>query len=506
MAVKTKETKVPIEQGTKRFSDLTDDELMALAQVNEVALGRELVKQSFYQFILEFWDEIIPEKFIYNWHIEYLANELQELAERVFLGLPRLHDLIINVSPGTTKSTLASIMFPGWVWTRMPTARFIGASYASALSMDHSRRTRDLVTCEKYRLWFPEINLRWDQAAKSYFMNRQGGSRFSTGVGSAVVTGMHGHFLVVDDPLNPNEAVSELELKSANRWMSETLPTRKVDKELVPTILIMQRLHQDDPAQNMLDRADDENKVRWICLPAEETEDIHPVELRNYYEDGLMDPVRLSRRVLNENRKALLEFGYAGQFLQRPVPLGGGMFKAGRIVVDTAPDKWRQRVRYWDKAASHDSGAYTVGALLGEDVEHRWWILDIVRGQWATNEREKRIKQTAQMDGRRIRVWIEQEPGSGGKDSAEWTIRNLAGYRVKADPVGRAEGNKALRAEPFSTQVNGGNVYMVRAEWNKELIGELTYFPYSKYKDQVDALSGAFNAMTKKKIRVGGAW
>jgi predicted phage terminase large subunit-like protein len=257
----------------------------------------------------------------------------------------------------------------------------------------------------------------------------------------------------------------------------------------------------------MLDRADKTNPVRHICLPGEitsESNNLKPKYVRSYYTNGLMDPERMNERVLREIRKSLGEFGYAGQILQSPVPLGGGMFKVGRLVLDTPPLKFKQRVRYWDKAASHDAGCYTVGALLGEDLTGRWWILDMVRGQWATNEREQRIKQTAQMDGKRIRIWVEQEPGSGGKDSAEWTLRNLAGYRAKADKVGASEGNKALRAEPFSDQVNCGNVSMVRAEWNKDLVSEMTYFPFSKYKDQIDALSGAFNAMTKKKIKIGG--
>lgn len=479
-------------EGPLRLSDM---------RLSEIAVASSLCKQSFFDFILEHWDSIIAETFVYNWHIEFLANEMQRVAERVFEGLPRLYDLVINISPGTTKSTIATIMFPAWVWTRMPTARFICASYASSLSMQHSLKGRDLVWSDRYRAYYPGIVLREDQATKTLFMNTQGGLRFSTGVGSAVVTGMHGHFLLVDDPLNPNEAASELELRAANRWMSETLPTRKVDKEVCPTILIMQRLHQDDPTQNMLDRSDSLNPVRHICLPAELTDIVKPKSLRKYYIGGLMDPKRLSKRVLDGYLKELGNYGYAGQLLQTPIPYGGGMFRVECVQIVTSPPKHiKQLVRFWDKAGTPGGGAFTVGTLMARAVDDTYWILDVRRGQWSSDAREVVIKSTAELDGYDVVIGLEQEPGSGGKESAEATVRNLAGWRVRID---RPTGDKAARADPFSVQLNAGNVRMLRAEWNKDWLNEYAYFPFSKYKDQVDSGSGAFNLLSRGRRRVG---
>jgi len=471
----------------------------ATDEYNEYEVLASLCRESFYDFIVEFWDEIIAELFVDNWHIEYIANELQIVAERVFEWKPKEYDLIINISPGTTKSTLCSIMFPAWVWIRLPSGRIIGGSYADTLAMDLSRKNRDLVMSPKYQRTFPNLRLRQDQKAKSHFVNTNGGSRYSFGV-SGTVTGMHAHFIIIDDPLNPNEAVSEVELENANRLMSETLFTRKIDKAITPTILIMQRLHQNDPTQHVLDTYE---TVRHICLPAESVDEIKPPDLKKYYVDGLMDPNRLSQKVLRENFKALGEFGYAGQFGQRPVPRGGAMFKPGRITVDTAPVRWKARIRYWDKAGTQNAGAYTAGVLMGKDMDDRFWILDVVRGRWAMEEREATIKNTAAIDGHQVRVWIEQEPGSGGKDQAMYTIKNLAGYRIQAEKVGSATGNKVSRAGPFADQVNSGNVYMITAGWNAEFLDEHRFFPASKYKDQVDAASGAFNKLVKGVIHVG---
>jgi predicted phage terminase large subunit-like protein len=466
--------------------------------ISKERLQASIYQESFYDFVQGFWDTVVPEPIVLNWHMQYICDELQTIAERVFRKEPKAYDLVINISPGTTKSTIASEMYPAWIWTRMPSVRFIGGSYAHLLALDLSRKSRMIIQSEKYRKLFPEIQLSDDQNTKSFFANTDGGARMAVGVCGSV-TGFHGHFIVIDDPLDPNGSFSEADLKTTNNWMRETLPTRKVDKEVVPTILIQQRLHENDSTGDWLERSK-EGDVKHICLPAELTPDVRPVELRENYIDGLMDPVRLSRAVLQRYENDLGAFGYACQFLQKAIPRGGGMFKVERILIDTPPGNFVGKVRYWDKAGTSGAGCYTVGVLMGRDCG-RFWILDVVRGQWDAHEREAVIKETAKRDGPRVQIVVEQEPGSGGKESAENTIRNLAGYRVKAD---RPTGDKVMRSDPFSAQVNGGNVRMVRAEWNADFINEMKYFPNSKYKDQADASSGAFASLNRKKIMVGG--
>jgi predicted phage terminase large subunit-like protein len=467
--------------------------------IDEITLASSICRDDFYFFVQEFWHTVIPETPIWNWHIKYLCKQLQAVAERVFRWEPKAYDLIINVPPGSTKSTLASVLFPAWCWTRMPTSRCIGGSHAHPLAMDLSLKNRDVVLSEKYRAYFPELSLRRDQQAKSHFKNTHGGTRYAVGVGGSV-TGMHGHFLLVDDPLDPEKAVSEAELKTANRWMTSTLPTRKVDKLVVPTILIMQRLHQNDCTGHLLDIED--LKVRHICIPAERNAMIKPKYLRRFYKNGLFDNERCGPEVLKEQRAVLGEYGYAGQFLQNPVPLAGGMFKTDRLTIDTPPVKMADTVRYWDKAGTKESTgtnpAYTAGVKMSKDLNGRFWVMDVKRVRLEAFAREKLIKQTAQMDGKDVQIVIEQEPGSGGKESAHNTVRNLAGFKVRIDKV---SGDKSQRADPFATQVNGENVYIKPGPWNKVYIEEHQYFPNSTYKDQVDAGSGAFAFLTFKRKR-----
>jgi len=469
-------------------------------RVNPYEVLGVLCRKSFYHFVREFWRVLVPSPFTDNWHIKYLADELQIVAERMFSGQPKLYDLIINISPGSTKSTLVSIMFPAWIWTRMPHASIIGASHTYALAVDLSRKNRTLVKDDLYKLCFPEVKVTVDQDAKGFFVNTAGGARFSAGV-DGDVTGRHGNILLADDPIDPKGGRSEIDTENANIFLKETYASRKRDPIVTPLILIMQRLSENDPTGMMLKEWPD--PIKHICLPAELTEDVKPPELKKFYIDGLMNPSRHPREYL-ENEKLRGAYYYAGQYLQSPIPLGNAIFQVEKLKIEARPPKrWQIRVRYWDKAGTKDGGAYTAGVLMGLDTDGRFWILDVVRGQWDTYTREAVIRQTAIADGKNVIVGIEQEPGSAGKESAENTIRNLAGFSVRAD---RPTGDKAQRADPYSTQVNAGNVYLLCGPWNSAYISELRYFSRenSKYKDQVDASTGAFKFVSRPIIRAGG--
>lgn len=455
-----------------------------------------ICRHSYYDFVQYFWDVICPEKPVWNWHIEYLCQEIQDVAERVFASEPKEYDLVCNISPGTTKSTVFSIMFQPWTWTRMRHAKHITGTHTASLGLDLSQKSRDLVKSEKYREAYPDIKVREDLDTKSYWGNTFGGWRFSCTVGGKAPMGMHAHFLGVDDPIDPQKAQSDVEINAANYWMNNVIPTRVVDKLIAPTMLVMQRLHQNDPTADML-RAR-LTPTRQICLPAEETEDIRPRHLHRKYHLGLMDPVRLSRKALAPHQSKG-DYYYSSQFLQNPVPRSGGMFKVIRLkfTSDIPPrTEFRNICRYWDKAATEGGGAYTVGWKMGETKTGRFYVLDIVRGQWDTNEREEMILLTAKLDGQDVIVGLEQEPGSGGKESADSTAQRLKGYMVRINRPTGSQSTKVIRADAFSVQVNAGSIYVKEAAWNEAMVDEMKYFPFSTYKDQIDAGSGCFTVLT----------
>lgn len=479
---------------------------------NPLAIVRELNNRSFYHFLKTMWLAISNDTFVDNWHIKYLCNELQKMVENVGKRNPKQYDLIINIPPGSTKTIICSIAFPAWTWTRYYWVRFITASYSAALSLESAEYSRDLITSDLFRAIYPEIAIKDDKNTKSNFKVvlkkteypghaprlLHGGNRFSTSVGGSV-TGFHGHVLIWDDLIDPNKAVSEVQLNTTNEWLSKTFLTRKTDKNTSVMIGIMQRLHENDPTGFLLSKG--KENLKHICIPGEINnyrDKVRPVELiRNYTKDGLFDPLRFSRQILEELEIDLGQYGYAGQVGQSPTPPKGGMFKVDHFQVLTThltAASYEDTVRYWDKAGTADGGAYTTGVKVGILKNRKVVVLDVRRGQWSTEEREAIIRETAEADGRDVTVLIEQEPGSGGKESAENTIRNLAGFMCQVD---LPKGDKVYRADPLSVQVNNGNVLLTGAVWNNNFIEEFRFFPFGKYKDQVDATSAAYNYLSK---------
>jgi predicted phage terminase large subunit-like protein len=191
---------------------------------------------------------------------------------------------------------------------------------------------------------------------------------------------------------------------------------------------------------------------------------------------------------------------FAALYQQRPAPREGAMFKwawfEGKYVDAVPADA--KFVRYWDNAGTEGGGAYSCGVLMARSGV-RFYVVDVVRGQWSAGEREAVKKAVAKSDKQKyghVQIWQEQEPGSGGKESAEATVQNLAGYSVHVE---RVTGDKVTRAEPFAAQCEAGNVYIVEDQdakrWNAEYLQELTSFPSGKFKDQVDGSSGGFNKL-----------
>jgi intein/homing endonuclease/phage terminase large subunit-like protein len=337
--------------------------------VNKNKFKAKLCRASFAEFVKEFWDQVPgAAPLVWNWHMDVLCNELQDVAERVFRGERKKHDVIFNVSPGTSKSSISSILFHPWTWTRMPEARHLCASHTAELVLDLAHKAREVIRGEKYHEFFPEVELTKSQDAKSLYRNTRGGDRFACTVAGKSPTGFHAHFLIIDDALDPKKAASETELKIAQSFMTEVLPSRKVDKEVSVIFLIMQRLHETDPTGVMLAVAKREgaSTVRHVCLPAELAEgvNISPPELREKYIDGLMDPRRLSRSSLMEARSNG-EYSYAGQYLQSPITIGGGMFRVGMFNqrAKAAPYK-AKRIWYVDRACLVPG---TVITVLGGD-------------------------------------------------------------------------------------------------------------------------------------------
>ncbi len=167
-------------------------------------------------------------------------------------------------------------------------------------------------------------------------------------------------------------------------------------------------------------------------------------------------------------------------------------------VLTAMPDDVEQWARYWDKAGTEGGGKYSAGVLTGRRRCGRYLIASSIRGQWSSGNREAVIRQVAHLDQDslgRVDIWVEQEPGSGGKESAENTIRGLAGFTVRKEAV---TGSKLARAGPLSSQAEAGNVDVLQGPWVEAFLSEMQNFDGERgYMDQVDAASGGFNKVSR---------
>lgn len=454
------------------------------------AIEREYSRRSLSNFIKRAWPQIDPQPYVHGWHMDAMSDHLEACANG------EITRLLINIPPGTSKSTATSVFFPAWLWGPFgwPGARFIGASYEQGLATRDNRKTRLLIESEWYQKHWP-VALTSDQNEKTGFENTSQGFRQSCAVKS--MTGKRGDFVIWDDPLSPEKAYSQVERETANRVFAETLPTRLNNPSKSVIIVIMQRLHEGDVSGYILAR---DLGYEHLCLPMEFEPDracktsIGFKDPRTK-EGELLFPGRFPRDVVDRDKGTMGSFATAGQFQQRPVPREGGMFKAHWFDTVGAIPAGTTFVRGWDMAAStRDTSAFTAGVKIGRTPEGRFIIADARRDR--TDAPRKMIKTTATHDGEDVRISYPQDPGQAGKDQAASISRDLAGFRFTSSPE---SGDKAMRAEPLAAQAEAGNVDILRGDWNGVFMDELCAFPFGEFADQVDAASRAFNELAGPK-------
>lgn len=420
--------------------------------------------------------------------------------------------LIISVPPRHGKSTITSELFPAWFLGRNPDKRIIACSYAASLAHTFSRKARNLIAGRDFAALFgarglpSHLTLHRDasHADRPYAVELARDSRSvgtwdlgtphrggytSAGVGGSI-TGKGAHVLLIDDPVKgAKEAASATIQDAIWEWYLSDAYTRLEENGAV--VIIMTRWTEDDLAGRLLQAAkDDPEADQWVELRlpalAEEADPLGRAEGEALW------PEKYPVTRLLQIARAIFARAFAALYQQRPVPATGNMFPAGCFpIVDAAP-VGIPRVRYWDKAGTEGGGAYSAGTLMSRGYDGTYYIEDVVRGQWGSTRRNDVMRQTALLDGVGTHVWIEQEPGSGGKESAEISVKLLAGFVVYIE---RVTGDKETRATPLSAQAGAGNVKLVRGVWNKDFLGEAVMFPGSKYKDQIDAAGGAFNKL-----------
>lgn len=415
----------------------------------------------------------------YKWQQAQHHSAICDALEDVFNG--KTTRLILNVPPRYSKTALVQA-FIAWSMGKAPDSEYIYTSYSGRLAAASSYAVRGMITEPEYRAIFPHVVLREDSQAKDEWRTTAGGMMYAVGAGGTITgygAGKHrdgfAGCILVDDPLKADEARSEVMRGNLIDWYKDTLQSR-LNSPNTPIIYIGQRLHENDLAGWLLEGGTGE-KWEHVCFPA-----IQP--------DGTaLWPEKHSIEELRRMEQAM-PYTFAGQYMQRPAPTDGGLFKPDRLqVVDELPFGDIEWCRGWDMAST-TSGDWTAGAKLGRLADGRFVIADVRRLRVGPDERDAAMLAAASQDGTGVKVSIPQDPGQAGKTQALYMARQFAGFNIHTSPE---SGNKVTRAEPLAAQINVGNVLMVRGGWNDALIDEMRSFPNGAHDDQIDALSRAFS-------------
>jgi predicted phage terminase large subunit-like protein len=445
------------------------------------------VRSAFAPFIERSFSELNPQTgYLHNWHIEVVADALDQCRTG------KLKRLIINLPPRSLKSHMASIAFPAYLLGHKPSTQIICASYAQDLADKLAGDCRSLMTSQWYQGLFPSTRLATRRPMLNDYATTARGFRLSTSV-AGVLTGRGADFIIIDDPLKPEGALSETQRKSVNDWYDHSLITRLNDKKSGCIILIMQRLHEDDIVGHVLKQRD----WKLIRFPAIAEENcsytvnrINGEKTFSRTEGEALHPEREPLELLAQIREIQGEYNFAGQYQQAPSPLGGGMIKTDwfkTYTPDELPREFELVFQSWDTAnKSSELSDYSACTTWGVRENHLY-LLHVFRKRMDYPDLRRAVKQQALLY--KAKNIVIEDKASGTQliqDLLDDGVHGATGYATPMD--------KIMRMHSVSSTIENGFVHIpAQADWIPEYLHEIAAFPKGKYDDQVDSTSQALD-------------
>jgi predicted phage terminase large subunit-like protein len=452
-------------------------------QMNERTVLVALLHSDLRYFIWKCFKTILPgERFEPNWHVDAIVYQLL----RVQAG--ETTRLIINQPPRSLKSICVSVAYVAWLLGHDPTRRIVVLSYSSELAAELHRQFRMVVEAPWYRALFPAMCPAKD--TRTELVTTAGGSRYATSVGGTL-TGRGADLIVIDDPLKPEEAMSEPARKRVIDWYSGTLISRLNDKERGAIILVMQRLHEDDLAGHLLEKGSWEHLELSAIAEKDCIIQIGPDKFFTRWEGDVLHAKRESRASLDRTKAESGPLMFSAQYQQRPVPAEGNLIKREWFRFYErlpSPSPGDLIVQSWDVASTvADTSSYSVCTtwrIMGPD----YYLVDVFRGRLLYPDLRRTVISLAEKYGATV-ILIERA-GPGLHLFHELRIDpHLPVGMIR--PMGiKPEGSKQERMAAQSTKIEAGHVHLpTYADWLAAFLLEVLAFPNGRHDDQVDSLS-----------------
>jgi predicted phage terminase large subunit-like protein len=441
-----------------------------------------LLRQSFPAFIAKVFATLHPGKELdLKWYIDAMCYQL----ERVRTG--ETNRLIINVPPRMLKSITVSVAWPAFLLGHNPSLKIMVVSHSTDLATVLSNQFRQVVEAEWYREAFPTMSGAPRKDNERIFETSAGGKREARSVGAGIL-GLGADCFILDDLLDPGEMTTQLAEEKVNSWLDQRLSTRVNDPAKTAMVLVMQRLSEGDPVAHMSAQED------WdkLVLPAIAQSDISvpmgPHETHLFRQGDLLDQERFPRRFLDTQKAKLGSASFRAQYLQAPVPDGGGMVDMALFQrYEVLPREYDARFLSVDAASGSESGSYSVIQIL-QITNGRLYLAKCVRGYWSFPDLRLYV---INIQKKIAADFIVVEKASSGFALLDelWSFYDPM-VREKLVQAWKPKPAKEVRMAQAMVLVQQGLVLIPQsADWLPDFERELAAFPGGTHDDQVDALS-----------------
>lgn len=420
-----------------------------------------------------------------NWHLDAIAFALMQVGPEAVLRQ------MFFMPPRSMKSLIVSVFWVAWQLGRDPRKKIWVVSHSVDLAKDLHKTFRDLISHPEIQAIFPALKSCLTIDNDSEVRTGKGGGRWALSV-NGNVTGRGADLIIIDDPVDAKHANSEAERERVSTWILKTLWSRMNHPARTPVVLVMQRLHLDDPAPHLQKVSD------WqvLQLPAVFRKDtliqVDDDVFREVKAGELLHPEHLPQKVLDERQIALGKHAYSAQYLQAPVPEGGGMIDLSEFRrYKNIPAAYDAKILSVDCATGGDVGSYT--AMIGARVyKGHLLITSVLRRRIDIPTQLEIITNTQEQSDLDHIVVENAHAGMAVVQQLKKHYRSKKDFRFRRNFIEAVtpKGSKEVRMEAMMKYVRTGRILLPeKAPWLDDFEHELAAFPNGKYDDQVDALS-----------------
>ena len=434
-----------------------------------------IIKEKCESSLLFFTRYIFKENTGIKFEVANFHKELAQTLERVHKG--EIKRLIINIPPRYGKTEIAVKMYISWCLAKNPRAKFIHLSYSDALALDNSSMTREYILSDAFqRIW--QLTLKKDSQSRKKWYTTQGGGVYATASGGAI-TGFgagNGGAIIIDDPLKPDDALSDVRRGFINNRYNTTIRSRVNDRD-VPIIVIMQRLHEDDLSGYLLEGNSGEP---WHHLKFSAIDKENQPLWSNKHSFKELENIRQADR-----------YTFAGQYMQDPAPDEGGEWRKDWFNVINKAEmpndiQWEMFI---DGAYTKDTRNDPTGIQISGKSGDNLYILKSIDKYLEMPELKSFIVSFVKSCG----VYISQilvEPKASGKSLVQ-LLRRETGYNVSELKTDFVRYSKIERARASSPFIEGGRVYLIKDGWNDAYLQQVGTFPNAKHDEHIDVTAYA---------------